>query len=712
MRRLVRTLLLGVAIAGWTAPAGLGQSRDAPATLIADRVDFDSRERNLVASGNVEILQEDTRLTASRITYDGQADRIVVEGPITLQDGERTVILADMAELSADLKNGILTSARMVFDRQLQIAAAEVERVETGYTQMRRSVASSCKICNSSDTPIWQIRARTVTHDEEKRKLYFENATLEVFGLPVAWAPRLSLPDPTVKRASGFLVPEFRTTDNLGSGVKLPYFITLGDHADLTVAPYVTTNDSQTLELRYRQRFARGELDFQSAITEDELTEDQLRGYFFAQGRFEMPRDFTLNVDIELVSDPGYLLEYGYSDKDRLDSSVQLTRTRRDEHIEGEVIAFRSLRDDESNRSIPSWVVQSEYTRRFSPAGIGGTASVTAQTLGYFRTADDDGPDSRDALRASARGDWRRNWILPGGVVFSSLAALNLDFYGIQQDSAFDSSEARVTPFLGAELRWPLIKGGTHASHVIEPVAQLVWSREDGTTLPNEDSRLVEFDETNLFSLSRFSGADAVERGLRANLGLSYTRRDPQGWSMTLAAGRVIREENLGQFTAATGLSGTTSDWVSAVHFAVSPGLSLVHRAVFDDDLDFAKAEARLGWTTEDLELASSYVWLRADPAESRPEDLSEIYVDAGYQLTDQWRARANWRYDIVADDTTRAGFGVTYQNECIAVDLSLSRRFTSSTNVTPSTDFGLTVSLTGFGDRGDGASRAHKCRG
>ncbi len=54
---------------------------------------------------------------------------------------------------------------------------------------------------------------------------------------------------------------------------------------------------------------------------------------------------------------------------------------------------------------------------------------------------------------------------------------------------------------------------------------------------------------------------------------------------------------------------------------------------------------------------------------------------------------------------------GVEFRNECVAVDLSLSRRFTSSTSVTPTTDFALSVELIGFGS-GQKAGPSGQCRG
>ncbi len=58
------------------------------------------------------------------------------------------------------------------------------------------------------------------------------------------------------------------------------------------------------------------------------------------------------------------------------------------------------------------------------------------------------------------------------------------------------------------------------------------------------------------------SGSDAVEQGARANIGIGWTRHDPDGWSLGLTAGRVFREQDFGQFGPASGLAGRSSDWL------------------------------------------------------------------------------------------------------------------------------------------------------
>ena len=127
------------------------------AVLVADRLAITGNDV-LVAEGNVEVLYQGRRLSAKRIVYDRAADRLVIDGPIVLADDSGTFILADQADLSADLADGILTSARLVLNRQLQLASSEMMRIGGRYTRLGRTVASSCKVCAGDPTPLWEIR--------------------------------------------------------------------------------------------------------------------------------------------------------------------------------------------------------------------------------------------------------------------------------------------------------------------------------------------------------------------------------------------------------------------------------------------------------------------------------------------------------------------------------------------------------------------------
>ena len=689
------------------------------ATLVSDSLEITGDTR-LIADGHVEVFFKGRRLTASRIVFDQAKNQLEITGPIVLtEDSGDTLILASQAELAADMSEGILTSARLVLNQQLQLAANRIMRVSGRYTALQTVTASSCKVCAGNPTPLWEIRARRVVHDEVERQIYFDRAQFRLAGVPVLYIPRLRMPDPTLKRATGFLMPSLRTTSDLGTGLKLPYFIVLGRSADLTLTPYLTTKHSRTVELRYRQAFATGKIELTGSVSRDELIEGKTRGYLRLQGGFTLPARFQLTFDGRTVTDPAYMLDYGLGNEDRLDSRVEISRTRRNEHISARVITFQTLRDDEDDSSIPSVVADLTFHRRFSLGPLGGEGGLRLQTHNQYRAStnpldgpdSDDIPDGRDIARISARIDWRRSFILPMGIEGTVLGEMTADAYSISDDAVYAGSTTRTHGAAGVELRWPWVKaeagGGTQ---VVEPVVQLLFSSSDAESLPNEDSALVEFDEGNVFALDRFPGSDAVERGPRANVGVSWTRFDPQGWSMGVTLGRVFREADLGQFGPGSGLAGAQSDWLAAVNFNLADNLAITGRLVMDDDLDLTKGEARVTLNGMKTSIATSMIWAVADPLENRPEPTRELSVDARRKLNPNWTATFSGRYDFVADQGTLAGLGLQFLNECVRFDVSLSRRFTSSTSVSPTTDFGLSLDLVGFGGGVTGGP-ARACR-
>ena len=691
------------------AQVARAQSDDA-AMLVADEVLL-TGDDTLVASGNVEAIYQGSRLTAARITYDRGTDTIQLDGPVRLTDPQGNLLTADSGTLETDFENGLLRGARMVLDEQLQLASVEARRVGGRYTQLSRVAVTSCQVCGANQVPLWQIRAGRVIHDEEERQLYFDDAQLRVLDFPVFYAPRLRLPDPTLKRSQGFLFPSIRSTTLLGFGIKVPYFIPIGDHQDITLTPYLSPV-TRTLEARYRRAFRNGDLTVDAAVTQDTLDEGPRRGYLFAEGAFDLSGDYKLRFDIETTSDDAYLNDYDYADKDRLDSELTVTRTKADRYFEVGVTHYQSLVDEEDNSTQPTIIADAIYEQRLFPKALGGELRMGLAAHGHFRYSDDD-IEGRDVSRLNADLNWRRRWTLPGGVRAGVRGQLWGDAFSVSQDSTSDRRAAQLTPAAAVELRWPLTRtAASGARDLIEPVMQLGWVGGDRLDIANDESTRVEFDEGNLLALSRFPAPDRRERGVTAVYGLRWMRENPNGWSAGLTLGRVSRADPEEGLSRSSGLGGDASDWLIAGHLATRSGLTFTARGLLDSDSRFSKAAARAGWTNSRLDLGASYVLLVTDPDEDRDDAISEWSFDGSYRINQHWTSSANWRYDLASSDFAKAGLGLDYTNECIAVGFSVSRKFPSSSNLEPSTDFGLTVELKGFSTGGSAKDYRRSCNG
>lgn len=697
---LLATPLMDAPLVAQTVSA---QQTASPAMLVADDVVV-TRDRVLTARGNVEAYQGTTRLRASAISYDEKTGTLVITGPITIEDGADVVIVADQAELSRDLQNGLLTGARMVLNQQLQLASVEMNRVGGRYTQLYKTAVTSCHVCDDGRPPLWQIRARRVVHDKQERQLYFDDAQFRIGNIPVFYLPRLRLPDPTQKRASGFLIPSLSSDTQLGTGLKVPYFFKIGDHRDLTLTPYLTSH-TKTLEFRYRQAFRNGRIEFNGAVSDDDLQPGDTRGYLFGTGRFDMARDFVLTFNIETTTDTAYLTDYDYSDKDRLTSNVELARVKRDEYLSFRYTNFRSLRDSEDNDTIPTNVLDATFEKRFFPRAFGGELRFSGNAHAHYRSSDDandvnlDGiADGRDIQRFNFEAEWLRSWTLTGGVRAEASLGVAADAINVSQDNVFTGSDAGLTPQGQLTLRYPLVRhGGDGSAQLLEPIFQLGYVGGHDLNVPNDESTRVEFDEGNLLSLSRFPRPDRRERGLAAAYGVNWSRFDPAGWETRLTFGQVVRRDGEPDYSETSGLSGTTSDFLLAAQWKTRNGLALTGRTVFNEKFDVAKAELRGDWIGKRLTVGGSYVWLGEDAAEDRALAVSELTLASSYDLNQSWTASANWRYDLVDDRAAYAGAGLTYNNECVSAKFSVSRRYTSSTSVEPSTNLGFTVTLRGF---------------
>ncbi|MBT9383223.1 LPS assembly protein LptD [Pseudooceanicola sp. CBS1P-1] len=713
------TLGAGLALAMGLAGGAQAQDTSGPAMLVADKIFMEGPDK-LVAEGHVEALQGDVRLRATRVTYNKETGELALEGPMTLTQADgSTVIVADSGTLDRDLQNGLMRGARIMLNQQVQLAAAQVARVEGRYTQLYKTTVSSCQVCGQSKPPLWQIRAESVVHDTEAGQLYFDKARFEVMGVPLLYLPKLRLPDPTQKRASGFLIPEFRRDTTLGTGMKLPYYLRLGDNRDLTLTPFIS-DKTRTMEFRYRQAYRTGALSVIGAVSRDDLDSDfSSRGYIQADGLFYLPRDFTLSFSLKAVSDVSYLSDYDYSDEDRLRSEITLDRARRDEWIGFSMVHYRSLRADENYNTIPSYIGDASYEKRLFPALIGGELRYGAELHGHYRISDSDTPDAdgivegRDVARLSVSSDWRRTWTLRHGLRVETLGGMVADSFRTMDDSTLPDSQSGITPYSAVTLRLPMQRANADGSRdVIEPVAQLAWSGGHALKVADEESTRVEFDEGNLLGLTRYSAPDRRERGWRTAYGLSWAHYTASDWTLRGVVGQVWQQKVDADFSRSSGLDSRYSDVLIAGQVAAPGGWSVTARGLYDpaDALQLDKAEALASWISTRTTFSASYVWLPRDEQQDRAEVVSQWGLDGSVQVNDTWGLSANARYDIAAERPVKAGLGVTWRNECVEVGLGLDRSYGSSEVVTPSTDVTFTVGLRGFTLNDAGGSTRKSC--
>ena len=683
--------------------------------LIADQIEINS-DGVLVASGSVTVWQGDTKITANKISYEGTINSLEITGPIRLTDGTGTVILADQAALSQDLSQGLIKSARIILNKQVQIAAAQISRVNSRYTQAYKVAATSCYVC-AGKTPLWQIRAQRIVHDKLEKQLHFDNAQLRIMDLPVLFFPYLRLPDPSLKRASGFLVPQLTTSTTVGTAIRTPYFFKLGDHKDFTLTPILSSR-TNTLGFRYREAFQTGKLSLEGAVSRDNLSTDQNRGYLFGTANYELDQDYKLDVQVQTVSDPSYFFEYDVAKIDRLETKINFNRTKRYENSELRFSNYHSLRDSDSNATQPTLVAEGIYQQRIVPSSIGGVLDLESSFLASYRYSDIDSDgdadgyvDGYDTARLSLIANWQRNYSFQNGFIIDVESQVETSQYVVRQHKNVDPNITRISTAAAVGLRWPLSRrlkdGGMQR---IEPHVQLVGMNSHSEKIPNQDSTRVEFDEGNLYRLNRGPGFDQIETGARINIGVSgynqYKTKTKIGWEV----GRVYRGNGFEKFSKASGLSGSVSDWLVAGAIETPSGIELVARALLKDLGYIKKAEARMAWKNPTHKIAATYVGLSADTLEGRATPLSSLALNWQYRFAPDWQSASDFQFNATNGKLSKLNFGLKYANECVDVNFSASRHFSTSTTFSNKTEFGLSVELSGFSSGVRKAPKSRQC--
>ena len=684
--------------------------------LIADEIKI-NQAGELVASGAVTVWYEDRKVTASSITYASQNDKLIIRGPIRIIDNQSTMILGDQAELSEDLKVGIIKSAKIILGYQVQIAAAKVLQKDARYSEAFNIAATSCHVCLNK-TPLWQIRARKIVQDKFEKQIYFEHAQLRVLDIPVFYLPFMRLPDPSLKRATGLLAPKLKTSSVLNTGIKIPYFIRLNKHKDFTITPFYSPK-TKTIEYRYRQAYTSGFMLIEGALTRDALIPNKNRGYILSDTSLILQNGYNLGIQLQAVSDPSYLFEYDFAQLDRLNTKLELSRSMRYQNSEVKLSNYHSLRENENNATQPTLVAEGAIESRLNPDMIKGEIGLEANFLKSYRYSDlnNDGPDSDtlvdgyDTTRLSLLSNWDHGWEIANGIILHFENEFGLSQYYVQQHADIGPKATRMFGVGAVGLRWPWYRINSNGGiGIVEPQIQLVRSVSSNSAVPNDDSTQVEFDEGNLFRLNRAPGLDLIENGSRLNVGLAGSQFMDSGSNLSWKIGRVLRSEALSTFPSGSGLSNSISDWLLATNFQQKNGIELINRALIASDGVVTKSETSLKVNRNQHQIRATHVELTKDSNTLQNQSLNSVALEWNYNLNSNWRSDSKFQFDSNIGRLSKLELGLRYENECVNVDLSSSRSFSTSSTLIDKTDFTLSVELTGFSSSDRKNAKSHKC--
>lgn len=700
LRRILSVIwVLGALV--FAVPGMAQTGDDLPLLLTADEVRYDRELGVITAEGNVEVVREDRIVLADIITYNQKTEILTASGNVSLTEPTGEVIFAQHVELTGDLKDGIVEDLRIILSDGALFAAAGARRSGGNTLEMRRGVYSACKLDpdDPNASPLWQVKALRLIHDKKRQTIEYRDAWLEIAGFPVAYTPYLSHPDPTVKRRSGFLVPSFGGSSDLGTIIKVPYYVNISDSADVTVTPIYTSKEGPVLFNEYRHRTFNGSLDLDASLTED--SDDDIRGHVRGEFRYDVSDTWRVGADVDRASDDTYLRRYGFGSKDTLTSRLFAEGFRKRNYMVVNGYTFQGLREEDDFETTPIVLPMIDYNHIGEADRWGGRTSLDINLMALTRT---EGAGSR---RLSVDAEWERPFVSPIGDLYTLNLSMRGDLYHVDnvvrtpQQSKFTGLTGRAIPQVSLAWRYPFVRDLGSIYQLLEPLGTLAYSPYGGNPnkIPNEDSTDFELDEINLFSGNRFTGLDRVEGGPRFSYGLRGGVYGSKGGNTSFLIGQSFRPKTDDTFAEGSGLEDKFSDIVARVHAAPNENFDLLYRARFaSENFSPRRNEVKMKIGTKALNLNVDYVFFgrQADSEFDRREQVSGTLAS---QLTHHWSATLSGVRDLSDGGAMRsAGAGLTYEDCCFIFDTSISRNFFEDRDIEPTDSISIRLTFKTIG--------------
>ncbi|WP_037542470.1 LPS-assembly protein LptD [Sphingobium sp. 10 DY56-G10] len=696
----------------------------------ADTLEYNSETEMVTASGNVQLLREGNRLRADKVVWDRNSGKVEAQGNVSVTDPDGNVAYGDRFDVTDSLKDGAVDNMLLVLQSGGRLAAVKGTRTNGVYT-LERAAYTGCSVEDSEGCPkepTWQINAVRVVYDPTRERVTYRNANIELFGLPLIPLPGFSHPVGD-NGGSGLLVPNLRYDRNNGFEVALPYYFKLAPNRDLTITPHVYTDTLPMLETNFRHLYDRGAYQITGYVTHGRRvatgespvgttiadSEKDIRGYLDASGAMQLSPEWSLDGSIRVATDRTFLRRYDISREDRLRSTIGAQRIGENSYFSLRGWAVQTLRPGDSQGQTPIALPVIDYRLRMKDPLLGGVLQLQANTLAITRTA------GQDTQRAFAGAEWNLRTLTGLGQEVTFTGYLRGDVYH-SSDNALTSVasyagdpgwQARGIAAAAVDMRWPFVGEAFGGVQRIAPRVQIVASPHlANLSLPNEDARAVDLEDSNLFALNRFAGYDRFEDSSRITYGLEYGL-DLPNFSLSAIIGqsyRLDRQESI--LPDGTGLSDRTSDIVGRTTVRYKDFVSLIHRYRLDkDNLSVRRNEIDATVGSKKTYAMVGYLRLNRNALTGLEDlqDREELRLGARVQFARFWSVFGSTVVDLtdakedpvsISDgyEPVRHRLGIAYEDDCLTLGFTWRRDYQTNGDARKGNGFQLRLAFRNIG--------------
>ncbi len=564
-----------------------------------------------------------------------------------------------------------------------------------------KSIFTLCGYRKNDKCPPWTLQATEMTHNKKSKTVYYDNAVIKVYNVPIFYFPKLAHPDPTVKRRSGFLPPSFSDTKNLGASLNMPYYLDLGKDKDITLTSRLFTSENPLFLGEYRQAFQNSNLIFDFGFTEGYKKTSQTKSagsktHFFSNftKNFEGFNNSQNNFDIKLqhVSNRKYLKLYKIKsdivdyETNTLENTLNFSRQEDDLFFGFKASVFKTLKDtysDEYEYILPDIIMDKNI---FSSSKY-GILDFQSNFKGHNYDTNKNTKFFINDL------DWiSKDFNFNNGLTTNFLGKIKNVNYETKNVSNFkDNTTHELFGGIGYLTKLDLFKeGDNNWKHYFTPKFLLRYApghmrKDDGNNKLND---------LDIFSVDRLNSYNNFENGLSATLGFDYNLEKNEK-KLDFSIGQVVSDNENSDLPAASSLDQKFSDVIGSSNLKINDNLDFNYNFALDQNY------SKLNYNEVGATLKSDRIKFNLNYLQEKEHIGNQEYVKADFELMNGKHGilSAGTKRNLITNSAEYYNLSYEYINDCLRAGLVYRREFYNDSELESENSLMFKVTLTPFGN-------------
>jgi LPS-assembly protein len=576
--------------------------------------------------------------------------------------------------------------------------------IKQNQTSFTKSTFTSCDYRKNDKCPPWELSANKITHNNLDKTVYYDDVVIRVYNIPIFYFPKLAHPDPSVKRRSGFLIPSYSQTKNLGSSVNIPYFFAIDKDRDFTIKNRLFVNEHPLFLGEYRQAFKNSNLILDLGFTEGykNTTTTKTPGdksHFFSkfEKKFNWDNNSESNfkLNIQNISNKKYLKLYkvntdlitnyetstleNYIDFEHFDDEKNL-------YLDLRASIFRNL-GDEYNDKYEYILPELNVEKNLFSENLGyGNVNTNLKLHNY------DTNKYEKFLINDFKWSIDKNFLdLPyNGKFLSSLKNVNYEAKNVK--NLKKNSVHEVFGAIGYLSSVDLIKqNNEQTEHFLKPKLLLKYA-PNHMRKSTDDHNLY---SKNIFNLDRLESSSNFEGGTSLAYGFDYEIDIKNNSKTNFSIGQIINEKkNNKKMPASSTLDNRFSDVIGNLNYKSNKNLEINYNYSIDQnfkEMTYNEVDGDFNFGNVNFNL--NY-YDKSNVSETKEYLKSSIEIKKGNNGLFTFKNNRN----IVTNSSEYYNLSYEYLNDCLRAGLVYRREFYNDSELEPENSLMFKITLSPFG--------------